>query len=91
MEVKKAIQVLKDHNIWRRFDDENSKSPEMTDPKKLGIAIDKVVSEFENLFLSGVVVAKQTLDCPKCAKSSNFVNQENKTASCFYCGEVWVI
>lgn len=55
MEIKEAIQVLKDHNVWRRFDDENSESPEMTDPKKLGIAIDTVVNKFENLFISGVV------------------------------------
>lgn len=51
MEIKEAIQVLKDHNIWRRGEDEELK---MTDPKKLGIAIDTVVNEFENLFISGV-------------------------------------
>lgn len=55
MEIKEAIQVLKDHNIWRRYDGEIEESPEMTDPKKLGIAIDTVVNEFENLFISGVI------------------------------------
>lgn len=50
MELKEAIQLLKDHNNWRRYDGEISESPKMTDPKKLGIAIDKVVNEFENLF-----------------------------------------
>ena len=54
MEVKEAIQILKDHNVWRRFDDENSESPEMTNPKELGIAIDKIVSKFENLFLPSI-------------------------------------
>jgi hypothetical protein len=52
MEIKEAIQVLKDHNEWRRGEDETL---QMTDPKKLGIAIDTVVNEFENLFISGVV------------------------------------
>lgn len=55
MELKEAIQVLKDHNNWRRYDGEISESPKMTDPKKLGVAIDTVVNEFENLFISGVV------------------------------------
>lgn len=52
MEIKEAIQVLKDHNIWRRCEDEKLK---MTDPKKLGIAIDTVVNEFENYFLYAVL------------------------------------
>lgn len=55
MEIKEAIQLLKEHNIWRKYDGEISESPKMTDPKKLGIAIDKVVNEFENLFIYGVV------------------------------------
>ena len=54
MEIKEAIQVLKDHNAWRRYDGEINQSPQMTDPKKLGIAIDTVVNKFENLFLSSV-------------------------------------
>lgn len=49
MEVKQAIQVLKDHNKWRKGEDEEL---QMTDPKKLGISIDTVVNKFENLFLS---------------------------------------
>jgi len=57
MELKEAIQLLKSHNEWRREDREQAgHGLKMTDPKKLGIAIDKVVSEFENLFISGVVV-----------------------------------
>tara|TARA_R110000803_G_C11778573_1_gene296291 strand:+ start:60 stop:311 length:252 start_codon:yes stop_codon:yes gene_type:complete len=54
MEIKEAIQVLKDHNVWRRYDGEIGEEPKMTNPKRLGIAIDKVISEFENLFISGV-------------------------------------
>tara|TARA_R110000772_G_scaffold35637_9_gene85851 strand:+ start:3204 stop:3524 length:321 start_codon:yes stop_codon:yes gene_type:complete len=57
MELKEAIQLLKSHNEWRREDREQiGHGLKMTDPKKLGIAIDKVVSEFENLFISGVSV-----------------------------------
>lgn len=52
MEVKQAIQILKNHNLWRKGEDEEL---QMTDPKKLGIAIDTVVNKFENLFLSSVV------------------------------------
>ena len=54
MEIKEAIQLLKDYNHWRRFDGEIEDSPKMPNPKEVGIAIDKVVSEFENLFISGV-------------------------------------
>ena len=52
MDVKEAIEVLKHHNVWRRGEDE---SAIMTNPKRLGIAIDTVIIEFENLFISGVV------------------------------------
>lgn len=52
MKLTESIQVLKNHNKWRRGEDDTL---EMTDPKKLGIAIDTVVNEFENLFISGVV------------------------------------
>ena len=51
MEIKEAIQVLKDHNIWRRGEDEELK---ITDPKELGLAIDTVVNEFENFFISAI-------------------------------------
>lgn len=61
MEIKEAIQVLKNHNEWRRFDDYNSKIPKMTDPKKLGIAIDIVVSKFENLFVDSVSQQRELL------------------------------
>lgn len=55
MNLQKAIQLLKDHNEWRREDRQQiSHRLKMTDPKKLGVAIDIVVNEFENLFISGV-------------------------------------
>lgn len=61
MELKQAIQVLKDHNMWRKGENEEL---QMTDPKKLGIAIDTVVNKFENLFLSSVVYNKNGMNMP---------------------------
>jgi len=51
MKLKEAIQILKDHNEWRRFNsiDLSKKSdPKMAQPRELGIAIDTVVSHFES-------------------------------------------
>ena len=42
--LQSAIAVLKSHNAWRRGDDS-----EMTDPVKLGKAIDTVVSHYEGV------------------------------------------
>ena len=57
MKLKKAIQILKDHNEWRRFNSVGSSrksDPKMAQPRELGIAIDKVVNKFENLSIYGV-------------------------------------
>ena len=43
MKLKEAIQILKDLNEWRRGSDVK----EMPDPKKIGIAIDVVINEYE--------------------------------------------
>jgi hypothetical protein len=48
MKLKQAIQILKDHNVWRRFDGETTFHTNMVNPRDLGIAIDTVVSYFEN-------------------------------------------
>ena len=40
MEIDKAINILKDHNLWRRGSDEKK----MADPKELGIAFVKVIA-----------------------------------------------
>jgi hypothetical protein len=47
MELKEAIDLLKAHNIWRRYDGEITESPKMENPKQIGIAIDVVVNNFE--------------------------------------------
>ena len=42
MELKQAVQILKDHNAWRR--DNTSLIPQpMISPKELGKAIDVIV------------------------------------------------
>lgn len=40
MTIKEARNILRDHNYWRRGDD----NFEMTDPRLLGLAIEKAVS-----------------------------------------------
>lgn len=42
MNLQQAVQILKNHNDWRRGSD-----IEMIEPSKIGIAIDKVVSHYE--------------------------------------------
>ena len=54
MKLKEAIQILKEHNLWRRYDGKIGEGPKMIEPEKLGIAIDKVVNKFENLSIYGV-------------------------------------
>jgi hypothetical protein len=55
MKTTEAVKLLKEHNVWRRFDDEELTSvipiagPKMKNPKEIGIAIDTLVSAFENL------------------------------------------
>jgi len=52
MKLKEAIQILKDHNKWRRFqgmsDAPKESDPKMSHPRELGIAIDTVVNHFES-------------------------------------------
>ena len=50
MKLKEAIQILKDHNEWRRFNSvglSRKSDPKMAQPRELGIAIDTVVKHFE--------------------------------------------
>jgi len=58
MKIKQAIQILKDHNEWRRFDGVSDlpieSYPSMAHPRELGIAIDTVVNKFENSSIYGV-------------------------------------
>jgi len=47
MKLKEAIQILKDHNLWRRYDGKIGEGLKMSQPRELGIAIDTVVKHFE--------------------------------------------
>ena len=42
MELREAIKILKDHNMWRRYDNTT-----MQNPSLIGEAIDTVVREYE--------------------------------------------
>jgi hypothetical protein len=44
MTIKQAIKILEDHNKWRKGGE-----GKQTDPTKLGMAIDLVVSEIKRL------------------------------------------
>ena len=46
MELSKAIQILRDHNVWRRYDGPIGEGPKMVDPVELGQAIDTVCDHF---------------------------------------------
>ncbi len=47
MTVQEAIQILKEHNKWRRG---NEDIPgQMTNPTELGVAIDTVVNHYKNV------------------------------------------
>ena len=48
MNLKQAIQILKDHNEWRR-NDNIPNDLEMVNPTQLGIAIDIILKELEHL------------------------------------------
>lgn len=59
MDLKSAINILSEHNKWRR---DNDGKHQMTEPKELGIAIDTVVSEFKNLNLQNTGVSLPSKD-----------------------------
>jgi hypothetical protein len=44
MELKEAIEILREHNKWRRGDE----SIEPTNPTLLGWAIQAVINEYDN-------------------------------------------
>jgi len=76
MKLKEAIQILKDHNTWRRFDGTSDASiesyPSMAAPRDLGIAIDTLVSHFEtqktanNCIACGIVIEHTKSFCVIC-------------------------
>jgi len=66
MEIKEAIELLKRHNDWRRYDGDIDKTPEMLSPKKIGVAIDtfidfhKITSHiYKKSFEDGIISASK--------------------------------
>ena len=57
MTLKEAIEVLRMHNRWRRGDD----SIPMTNPTKLGLAIDTIVFTHEDGFFSEYNIAERLI------------------------------
>lgn len=55
MLVRDAIKILKNHNNWRRGDEDF----EMQDPKTIGKAIDLVVSTMETLIKPNITLDKE--------------------------------
>jgi hypothetical protein len=75
MKLKEAIQILKDHNEWRRFnsiDLPKTSDPKMAQPRELGIAIDTVVKHFETQNIVN--------NCKGCG-----IETENKAEHCEVC------
>ena len=76
MKLKEAIQILKEHNEWRRFQGANNMPtesyPSMAHPRELGMAIDTVVSHFEskktdnNCLACGIKIEGETHHCDVC-------------------------
>lgn len=54
MTLKEAIEVLRRHNKWRRGDD----SIPMTNPTKLGLAIDTIIKDFDEGYFQTDVFLK---------------------------------
>ena len=48
MKINDAVAILKDFNVWRRYDGPIDKSPSCPDVKDIGVAIDTVVEHIEN-------------------------------------------
>lgn len=72
MTTEKALDILERHNLWRRGAD----FVEQTDPKLLGMAIDKAI---EVLRLSDVVGQSEQLVC-KCGNE-----KETDHRMCYNC------
>ena len=53
MTREQAIQVLRQHNEWRRYNGAIGQGPQPTDPKTLGIAIDTACDLLANLREAG--------------------------------------
>ena len=86
MKLKQAIQILKDHNEWRRFEGTSDAPielyPSMAHPRELGIAIDTVVWHFEskktdnNCLACGIEIEDKADHCQVCHCRGNEAYKE---------------
>ena len=86
MKLKEAIQILKEHNTWRRFDGMSDmpteSDPKMANPRELGVAIDIVVSHFEtqnivnNCEGCGIEIEDKAEHCEVCECKGNEAYKE---------------
>lgn len=49
MTIKEATDILRRHNLWRRYDGPIGEGPEMPNPKAVGDAIDTIVGGLAEL------------------------------------------
>lgn len=47
MKIKEAVQILKDHNTWRRYEGKIEDTPEMQNPKLIGEALDLLIDYWD--------------------------------------------
>ena len=47
MELAEAIRILEEYQAWRRFDGELADSPDMPNPKRVGVAIDVALNNLK--------------------------------------------
>ena len=86
MKLQQAIQILKDHNEWRRFEGTSDAPielyPSMAHPRELGIAIDTVVNHFEskktdnNCLACGIEIEHTKSFCDVCHCRGNKAYRE---------------
>lgn len=67
MELKKAIEILKHHNQWRRDNDSTLPKP-MVNPTELGIAIDVILESFKCQCEIPIVRGVNPEYCGNCGK-----------------------
>ena len=48
MNLQEAIEILRQYNVWRRYDGPIGEGPEMLDPKTIGDAIDVVCNTMKD-------------------------------------------
>ena len=73
MELKQAVQILKDHNEWRRDNISSIPISRTTRSKELGIAIDVIVDHLDKNFYCrpferGMIENKCITQCLGCEK-----------------------